>query len=402
MGTLSNSLGLTVNSSCRTCLKNISDNEMNHNIFATPGLPEKICACSTLSIHPGDGLPISLCASCFKKIDDFYKFQQECIAAQEKFFEYVSKDIKPCLTEIDLNQSVESGLPPPFAIIKKENYENDNAPSTSFLALHKVETELNDSAESRPIHINTKSKEITTRPMKRVKFVCEFCRKPFMLKTAFDLHMRKHQGLKSFPCPFCDLGYNFQKYLKKHMKSKHTEPIDAKFVCTEEYCDRLFTSKKFVLDHLKDKHGIDAKQRPKQPFTCKECEIIQSSMGGLIQHLAEHRAQREIELKDPNFKKTFPCQFCDKVFKRVDKRERHRILIHEGRKEFKCSFCHKRFSTSSHKLRHEMIHTGEKPYQCTVCLKRFIQKVSLQTHKCPLQTTLCNVEQKPKPNKSKK
>ncbi|XP_055903647.1 zinc finger protein with KRAB and SCAN domains 7-like [Eupeodes corollae] len=401
MGTLCNSQGLTVNSSCRTCLKNISETETNLNIFATPGLPEKICACSSLSIHPGDGLPISLCASCFKKIDDFYKFQQECIAAQEKFLEYVSKDIKPSLTEIDLNQSVESGLPPPFAIVKQENYENDNAPSTSFLALHKVETELNDSAESRPIYI-TNSMEITTRSMKRVNFVCEICSKPFMLKTTFDVHMRKHRGLKAFPCSFCDLAYNRRIDLRKHMKYKHKEPIDAKFVCTEEYCDRLFTSKKCVLDHLKDKHGIDAKQRPKQPFTCKECGIIQSSIGVLIQHLAEHRAQREIELNDPNFKKTYPCQFCDRVFNRVDKRRRHSRLIHEGLKEFQCSFCHKLFSRASHKKRHEMIHTGEKPYQCTACHKRFIQKVCLQTHKCPLQTTLCNVEQKPKPNKSKK
>ena len=54
---------------------------------------------------------------------------------------------------------------------------------------------------------------------------------------------------------------------------------------------------------------------------------------------------------------------------------------HKGDKLFKCGVCSKRFTTKCQLAPHERTHTGNKPYVCTKgCDKRFTQRSNRKTH----------------------
>ena len=77
--------------------------------------------------------------------------------------------------------------------------------------------------------------------------------------------------------------------------------------------------------------------------------------------------------------KPYPCQYCEKSFRRSDIRDQHE-RTHTGEKSYECQYCEKSFSQSGARDRHERTHTGEKPYKCQYCKKPFSQSGARDRH----------------------
>ncbi|XP_063544347.1 zinc finger protein 682-like [Cydia strobilella] len=75
------------------------------------------------------------------------------------------------------------------------------------------------------------------------------------------------------------------------------------------------------------------------------------------------------------------CDICQKKFKHSDGLKTHKLLIHShNRKSYSCEICGKQFIGLGNFKRHKQIHIAERKYQCEICNKKFTIKASLSRH----------------------
>ncbi|XP_046408140.1 zinc finger protein 70-like [Ischnura elegans] len=81
---------------------------------------------------------------------------------------------------------------------------------------------------------------------------------------------------------------------------------------------------------------------------------------------------------DPSLK-PFVCGICGKGFSRKSYLRNHSV-IHSDTKAFKCEVCGKEFNQKAHLNTHAVVHTGLKPFKCETCGKEYNRMDSLKTH----------------------
>ncbi|KAJ8901392.1 hypothetical protein NDN08_007238 [Rhodosorus marinus] len=99
------------------------------------------------------------------------------------------------------------------------------------------------------------------------------------------------------------------------------------------------------------------------------------------------------------------CEICGTMFKRSYDMKRHRIAVHEKRREFVCSYCARTFTQSGHLHEHVRVrHTGANLFACPVCKKTFGAKSKMERHARTVHSEtrdhtcgLCNIKLKAKP-----
>ena len=74
--------------------------------------------------------------------------------------------------------------------------------------------------------------------------------------------------------------------------------------------------------------------------------------------------------------------------------KRHKITVHEGRKDFRCDQCHKAFGLIGSLRQHKkLVHEGRKDYRCSQCEMVFGQKSNLDMHVINVHKNLFMKEQ---------
>lgn len=250
---------------------------------------------------------------------------------------------------------------------------------------------------------NLKSHEIrhhTTLMTSNDIFVCDYCKKAFLMKETLRVHMVMHTGLKPYSCKICHMKFGRNCELHQHAK-KHTG--ERKHECY--ICHTKFTTGSKLALHVKGHYGIKdqtcymcgksftRRDSLKKHLACYhfdvkgfECPICKKKLKGhLREHMRTHAASRPHVCKDCGRK------FAQKSQWKVHQRK------HSGARPYECRVCARTFSHSTVLTLHVRKHTGEKPVRCPLCPERFTILTQMKNHmrsnhktELPYKCKICN------------
>ncbi|CAH2987571.1 unnamed protein product [Chilo suppressalis] len=191
-------------------------------------------------------------------------------------------------------------------------------------------------------------------------YCCKKCGAGYITIAALRKHGKTHaQGI--FPCDYCDKTYTSLTKKRNHEKGVHTGGW-LRNKCP--HCPQIFVSYYDRSEHLVKEHN----EKP-IIYPCNACNKTYKKKFELNRHIKHHHLQQ----------KSFLCDQCNAKFfsKRglVDHLSRH-----TGSETFACDVCGKRFFRLRTLKEHMRFHEDDKRYQCEVCMKTFTQKCSLKNH----------------------
>ncbi|XP_063902906.1 zinc finger protein OZF-like [Zophobas morio] len=193
------------------------------------------------------------------------------------------------------------------------------------------------------------------------KYQCKICNKFLLSAGSLETHIKKHSGVKPFPCSGCDKRFFTKEAMQRHFGAIHD--TDNNFLCN--VCSKVCSTKVHLNNHMKKKHlGLG---RPLNAV-CPECGKQCGSAAELKVHMRVHTGERP-----------YVCDICNKRFIAKGNLNSHKQR-HTGKKPFLCNHCGKAFGEKSTLKVHERIHTGEHPYKCEICDKAYVQSSALRTH----------------------
>lgn len=109
---------------------------------------------------------------------------------------------------------------------------------------------------------------------------------------------------------------------------------------------------------MRESHAKDEK-----PFLCPQCPKRYPSLYKLSLHETIHLPEE--------VRNIYPCELCDKRFRKLDYVQAHVRTVHSGERAFICEECGKSYATRCGLTEHLMDHNNDYPIQCPHCPKRF-------------------------------
>lgn len=210
--------------------------------------------------------------------------------------------------------------------------------------------------------------EITTDLDNSENFICKVCKKIFKTKKALWDHSIYHN--LQFKCEQCDKAFAKKSLLNRHFRT-HSE--ERPFEC--EMCEKSFKTTDSLTVHLRCHSGV-------KTWKCDYCpKMFPTNYSRQVHH------QRHLKICQ------FQCDECKRGFVTKIALEIH-SYTHE-KKSFPCEFCGKLFDNAWTKKSHEIQHTQTKNQVCDICGERFLRKNTLLQHlkthqdqkdyKCPVE-----------------
>ncbi|CAK1554344.1 unnamed protein product [Leptosia nina] len=192
-------------------------------------------------------------------------------------------------------------------------------------------------------------------------YCCKKCGTGYVTIAALRKHDKTHyQG--NFPCSHCDKVFMSQTKKRNHEKGVHTGGW-RRNKCP--HCPEVFVSYYDRSEHMVKVHN-------EQPliFPCNACNKTYKKKFELNRHIKNHHLQQ----------KNYLCDKCNAKFvsKRglIDHMAKHTGLIDHC----SCDICGKTFLRQRTLKEHLKLHANNKRYQCEVCKKTFMQKCGLKSH----------------------
>eukprot|EP00092_Neocalanus_flemingeri_P019471 GFUD01021094.1.p1 GENE.GFUD01021094.1~~GFUD01021094.1.p1 ORF type:complete len:574 (+),score=138.69 GFUD01021094.1:68-1789(+) len=249
-----------------------------------------------------------------------------------------------------------------------------------------------------------------------VKLPCPYCGKTFNKGVRFNIHLRKHEGLKPYVCDVCNKEFDnkstFFNHKKSHLDESNKSVCD---VCGGHYKDahvlkvhvqtqHLMVEKPFTCDVCGDKFKTkgslkihSSKHEEDRAFVCDECGFQTKNKWLLKAHIKTHKTVKDFQCphcpKTFNFQfildkhirihtneRPFPCETCGTSFVSGIHLRRHQKSVHKTVRDFVCNICSAPFKRLSELKRHIILHSNERPFECKVCGETFKHREAGRRH----------------------
>lgn len=188
----------------------------------------------------------------------------------------------------------------------------------------------------------------------------------FSLKSAKRVVRRLE---RKFECKTCHKMFEKPSKLTRHEKTHDTNK--KPYACEVSDCFQRFALPESLQRHQIIHSGMTIKIASDSIKPCVICLKEFDTQEAMASHMRIHK--NELETLE------FPCNLCDKVFRKLNELTRH-SKTHTENKNYKCQICAKVFSQGSHLIDHLNRHSGLRPHVCNICAKSFQQSSTLKDH----------------------
>ncbi|CAG7734312.1 unnamed protein product, partial [Allacma fusca] len=157
--------------------------------------------------------------------------------------------------------------------------------------------------ETPPISVQ---KSYLSAPKTKSGYRCTHCQKKFWKKILFQRHVRTHTQERPFKCDHCNLSFNNQAKMNRHMFVRSGSVYKCNF-CELKFCFGISLTK-----HVKTSHGDDISDAPALPVMFNHDEDDKSIVG----HPMSEEPLDETLICDPNPGKLpgMRCLHCGSIF----------------------------------------------------------------------------------------
>lgn len=373
-----------------------------------------------------------LCDKCSEKLNDAYRFVQQCVEAEKRFRLRDDQQVKveqeedhfvECMVEIKPEEEDDPQEEPTLEQdgdgAQSEDFSDDGTDSD-----YEIEEEEEEKPKrARRSEAKNKTFQCETcdatfdvrkdlhqhiKTHGKRRFPCKLCDRIFVRKATLQDHINKHEGVRKYSCDKCVKTFTQRANLIRHVKNIHlnekgfpcnvcdkqfasknnlevhelTHITEKNFACGQ--CPRAFKTEALLSRHIIIQHDPNREQNaakadvngtknpPQTRITdSRECEICHqelSSYAALRTHMLRH--------SEPGFM----CSECGKRCTTKNLLKLH-MRSHSDERPFACDVCPGKFKWEKTLQEHKLIHTKEKPFQCDVCEKWFRTKTLLRNHK---------------------
>lgn len=207
------------------------------------------------------------------------------------------------------------------------------------------------------------------------------CGAVFDVKSAFQVHQRKHKDERNYSCFVCNLAFKSNSNLRRHYLVHEPERI---WTC--EICTKSFKTKASCKSHMESVHAEVSVY-----VSCPLCSSIVKEKN-LRVHMKNMHANEGL--------KPFYCTECDNYFRTKSSWKRHRESFHEPVNRgvsYECPSCPGLVFNRHRDLKqHSFIHFNGKIHGCSTCHKLFKSRRLVLIHQAmhnPVQYPCpdCNV-----------
>ncbi|KPI95420.1 Zinc finger protein 510 [Papilio xuthus] len=315
---------------CRICWKSgVAKFKSLFDKFKNLPLFDHINILTNIEIKLNDGLPDTICSTCYKELETAVKFKEKCENANCIF---KNKDIENILKGEDKYSEITvKNEPDEFA------EESDDAEFNI-----SIEYPEDKSLKSKSLDRSDKKKPSTETTVQ-----CHDCGSYFKSKCKLRVHWKRTHLLNSLICSACKRTFKSYKAYHSHMSTK-------KRSCTS------------LQSNMIDITGIGKARL----FYCKECPYKTKRIKDIQNHIVIHNGDRP-----------YKCDICLKTFTQLSTVQNHKEMVHKKYKvEITCQICGKSVRGRSQVYRHIRSHDK---VQCPICEKsmsRLSQKQHMQRH----------------------
>ncbi|XP_068628850.1 zinc finger protein 431-like [Battus philenor] len=333
---------------CRVCLKKgMRKFRSLSEIYKNALLYDHINIITNVEIKLNDGLPDTICSTCFLELEAAINFKEKCESS-----DYVLKT--RTLDKITGAETISEVL------IKNEvqrdetddlsDFNDELTVSVQYLDDDSIKSEVKFSlfnsqkikiTEPKVNYASTSINHADTYPQVQ----CHDCGSYFKSKCKLRVHWRKTHLLNSLVCSICKMVFKTYKAYHSHKKMKRQSCI----VAGSGMINIIGIGKARI-------------------FNCKQCPYKSKRMKDMQTHIVIHSGDRP-----------FQCEMCSKNFTQLSSLQAHKESVHKKYiVEATCQFCGKFLKGRSQVYRHLKTHTGDK-VPCPVCAK-MLTKNCLRPH----------------------